>query len=176
MNNLLKEREWYQTAVAPRSSSSHWEFVLASSSSQLVAERLRSALFSWSNLLPLLAALVYLANRFAFPLDSVLSYEFARYHLGDLCGGILFPAYVNVLTQSVSGREAIVNPKATLLLSVLCSFCWEFVAPCIFRFGTADPIDVLMYFLGGFLYLVSRSLLKRMGQPPLVRWRNKVES
>lgn len=131
-----------------------------------MVKRLRSALFSWSNLFPLLAALVYLTNRFVFPLDSVLPYEFANYHLGDLCGGILFPAYVNVLTSTVSGKEVIVNLKATLLLSLLCSFCWEFVAPFIFRFGTADLVDVLMYFLGGFLYLGTHLFLQKLGAIP----------
>ena len=78
--------------------------------------RLGPALFSWSNLLPLLATLVYLINRFVFPLDCILPYEFVNYHLADLCGGIVFPAYVNVLTRIVSGREIICGPGSSLLI------------------------------------------------------------
>ena len=90
-----------------------------------MTRRLGPALFSWSNLVPLLATLVYLINRFAFSLDCVLPYEFANYHLADLCGGIVFPAYVNVLTRVVSGREIICGLGSSLLLSALCTVCWE---------------------------------------------------
>ena len=79
-----------------------------------VAKRLVAALFSRSNLLPLLAALIYLTNRLVFPLDSVLPYEFANYHLGDLCGGVIFPAYVNVLGQTVSGKDIVVDLRSSL--------------------------------------------------------------
>lgn len=113
--------------------------------------RLGPALFSWSNLAPLLATLVYLINRFAFSLDCVLPYEFVNYHLADLCGGIVFPAYVNVLTRVVSGREIICGLGSSLLLSALCAVCWEVLVSCVLYFGTADPIDALMYFLGGLV-------------------------
>lgn len=112
--------------------------------------------FFWrlrDNPLPLLATLVYLINRFAFSLDCVLPYEFVNYHLADLCGGIVFPAYVNVLTRIVSGREIICGLGSSLLLSALCAICWEVLASCVLHFGTADPIDALMYFLGGLVYL-----------------------
>ena len=121
--------------------------------------RLGPALFSWSNLVPLLATLVYLINRFALSLDCVLPYEFA-----DLCGGIVFPAYVNVLTRIVSGREIICGLGSSLLLSALCAVCWEVLASCVLHFGTADPIDALMYFLGGLVYLAFYKILPREGK------------
>lgn len=126
--------------------------------------RLGPALFSWSNLAPLLATLVYLINRFAFSLDCVLPYEFVNYHLADLCGGIVFPAYVNVLTRVVSGREIICGLGSSLLLSALCAACWEVLASCVLHFGTADPIDALMYFLGGLVYLAFYKILPREGK------------
>lgn len=126
--------------------------------------RLGPALFSWSNLAPLLATLVYLINRFAFSLDCVLPYEFVNYHLADLCGGIVFPAYVNVLTRIVSGREIICGLGSSLLLSALCAVCWEVLASCVLHFGTADPIDALMYFLGGLVYLAFYKILPREGK------------
>ena len=78
--------------------------------------RLGPALFSWSNLVPLLATLVYLINRFAFSLDCVLPYEFANYHLTDLCGGIVFPARLLSPFSSISSTSAAVilpSPAAT---------------------------------------------------------------
>ena len=101
----------------------------------------------------MLATLVYLINRFVFSFDCVLPYEFVNYHLADLCGGIVFPAYVNILTRVVSGREIICDLRSSLLLSALCAACWEVLASCVLHFGTADPIDALMYFLGGLIYL-----------------------
>ncbi len=126
---------------------------MGSPSLRPVAKRLVAALFSRSNLLPLLAALIYLTNRLVFPLDSVLPYEFANYHLGDLCGGVIFPAYVNVLGQAVSGKDIVVGLRSSLFYSALGSICWEIVTPFVFHYGTADPIDALMYFLGGLAYL-----------------------
>ena len=123
--------------------------------------------FFWrlrDNPLPLLATLVYLINRFAFSLDCVLPYEFVNYHLADLCGGIVFPAYVNVLTRIVSGREIICGLGSSLLLSALCAICWEVLASCVLHFGTADPIDALMYFLGGLVYLAFYKILPREGK------------
>lgn len=64
----------------------------------------------------------------------------------------------------MSGREIISGLAASLLLSALCAFCWEFVASCVLHFGTADPIDALMYFLGGLVYLAFYKLLPRKGK------------
>ena len=112
----------------------------------------------------MLATLVYLINRFVFSFDCVLPYEFVNYHLVDLCGGIVFPAYVNVLTRVVSGREIICSLGSSLLLSALRAACWEVLASCVLHFGTADPIDALMYFLGGLIYLAFYKILPREGK------------
>ena len=126
------------------------------------ARRLESALLSAGNLLPLAAAAVYLVNRFASSLDFVLPYGFAHYQLGDLCGGIIFPAYVNVLALVVSGKNAVTGLRSSLALSAVCSLCWEFVAPCIFGYGTADALDVLMYFVGGLVYLAGFRVCEKL--------------
>ena len=47
------------------------------------------------------------------------------------------------------------------LLSALCAVCWEVLASCVLHFGTADPIDALMYFLGGLVYLAFYKILPR---------------
>ena len=38
------------------------------------------------------------------------------------------------------------------------------MASCVLHFGTADPIDALMYFLGGLVYLAFYKILPREGK------------
>lgn len=119
-----------------------------------MAKRIWAALTAKSNLLPLLAALVYLTNRFVISFDGMMPYAFAHYHLGDLCGGIIFPAYVNVLSDVFSGKRLINSLKKSLVLSCVCSIAWEVITPLAFMYGTADPVDACMYVIGGLIYLV----------------------
>lgn len=100
-----------------------------------------------------MATLVYLTNRFVISFDILMPYAFAHYHLGDLCGGIIFPAYVNVLTEVFAGRHLIAGLRASLVLSCVCSITWEAITPLVFMYGTAGPIDACMYFAGGLIYL-----------------------
>lgn len=123
-----------------------------------MAKRLRSALISSANLLPLLAGIVYLVNRYIASFDFFLPYNFAHYQLGDLCGGIIFPAYVNVLCEMVSGKTPICSLASSLTLSAGCSICWEVLAPMVVKFSTPDPLDACMYVAGGILYLVAFKL------------------
>ena len=118
-----------------------------------MAKRVWLALTAKSNALPLLAALVYFINRFVISFDILMPYAFAHYHLGDLCGGIIFPAYVNVLTEVFSGRHLIAGLGAFLILSCICYVTWEVITPLVFMYGTADPVDACMYFAGGLIYL-----------------------
>lgn len=123
-----------------------------------MAKRLRSALISSANLLPLLAGIVYLVNRYIASFDFFLPYNFAHYQLGDLCGGIIFPAYVNVLCEMVSGKTPICSLASSLTLSAGCSICWGVLAPMVVEFSTPDPLDACMYVAGGILYLVAFKL------------------
>ena len=108
-----------------------------------------------------MAALVYLANRFVISFDILMPYAFAHYHLGDLCGGIIFPAYVNVLTEVFSGGHLIASLRASLILSCVCSVTSKVITPLVFMYGTADPIDVCMYFTGGLIYLAGYRAARR---------------
>lgn len=123
-----------------------------------MAKRLRPALISSANLLPLLAGIAYLVNRYITSFDFFLPYDFAHYQLGDLCGGIIFPAYVNVLCETVSGKTPICSLASSLALSVGCSICWEVLAPMVLEFSTPDPLDACMYVIGGILYLAAFKL------------------
>ena len=106
----------------------------------------------------MLAGIVYLVNRYIASFDFFLPYNFAHYQLGDLCGGIIFPAYVNVLCETVSGKTPICSLASSLTLSAGCSICWEVLAPILLEFSTPDPLDACMYVIGGILYLVAFKL------------------
>ena len=100
---------------------------------------------------------LYALNRWVFSLDVVLPYDFAHYHLGDLCGGIAFPAYVNLLARAVRGSEIVTSLPSSLALSALCAVSWEVVAPALLPFSTGDIIDACMYAIGGLVYLACRT-------------------
>lgn len=108
-------------------------------------------------LVVLLAIGVYAVNRWLFSFDAFLPHAFAHYHLGDLCGGIIFPAYVNVLARIVAKRELIVSLPTSLCLSAICCVSWEVLAPLAFPHSTGDIIDACMYVLGGLIYLAARN-------------------
>jgi hypothetical protein len=107
------------------------------------------------NILPLVAACIYLTNRFVMRLDFVVSPDFAANHLGDLCGGIIFPAYVNTLARVVTMRPLITTLGRTLALMAVCALCWELLAPVVITHSTPDPLDACMYVLGGLMYLLA---------------------
>lgn len=96
---------------------------------------------------------VYVCNRYIASFDAFLPYEFAHYHLGDLCGGVLFPAYFNLLTYSVMKTEVISGYRKGILLSILCSLVWEVITPILAPTSTGDPIDAAMYAFGTMAYV-----------------------
>ena len=136
---------------------------MESSSLRGVASRVRGALLRPGNILPLVAACVYLVNRFVIRLDFVVSPDFAANHLGDLCGGILFPAYVNTLARAVARKPLITDLPRSLVLSAVCAICWELVAPLALTHSTPDPLDACMYVLGGLMYLAASKLVPAQG-------------
>lgn len=139
-----------------------------SSSLRTAAKRLRRALVTPDNILPLVAACVYLVNRFVLRLDFFVSPEFAANHLGDLCGGIIFPAYVNTLARAVTSKPLITNLGRSLATSAICAICWELLAPLVLTQSTPDPLDAGMYFLGGLMYLAAfRALAPKDTVTPL---------
>lgn len=86
-------------------------------------------------------------------LDTIHPYENAHYHLGDLCGGILFPAYFNLLTYSAMKTEVINGYVRGILPSILCSLVWEVITPILTPTSTGDPIDAAMYAFGTMAYV-----------------------
>ena len=89
----------------------------------------------------------------------MLPWEVAKYHFGDFCGGVFFPAYVN-LVLAFFGRDVRVSSIISVLLAItLCSFVWEVVGPLLVESSVGDLWDVVAYYLGGGIFLVSRNLL-----------------
>lgn len=108
----------------------------------------------------LVAALIlYIANRWTLFSAWVLPWEVAKYHFGDFCGGIFFPAYVN-LVLAFFGRDARVSNIVSMILVIaVCSFTWEIIGPLLVESSVGDLWDVVAYYLGGGVFLVLRGLL-----------------
>lgn len=109
------------------------------------------------------AAGIYCCNRFVASIDFVLPYAFAHYHLNDLCGGVLFPAYVDLLSWVVRRRRLVTSLPRLLLLCGACCVCWEVLAPLFLSRSTGDVVDAVMYLLGGVVYCATALRDDRMG-------------
>lgn len=105
----------------------------------------------------------YCANRFLNLFDGLLPTAFTRNHFNDLCGGMLFPAYANVLLEVLKMPVRIDDYPKVIGLGLLCSFAWEVVAPLVLERSTADPIDACMYLIGGIIYVFARRLVLNTG-------------
>ncbi len=111
-----------------------------------------------------LAALVlitYCANRFYGAWDGVLPEQFCRNHFGDLCGGMLFPAYVNLLCLAVGRRALICGMPTSLATGVVCSIAWEIAAPMVLSYSVGDPLDAIAYVIGALTHELLRKLFIR---------------
>lgn len=94
----------------------------------------------------------YLINRFVFSFDLLIPWKSLRYHLNDLCGGVLFPFYVDTLCMAIIGRRLINSIPRALLISAICSICWETLAPLFLPYSTGDVLDAVAYALGTLAY------------------------
>lgn len=101
---------------------------------------------------------LYCANRFYRLFDCCIPLSFAQFYFGDLCGGTLFPAYVNLVGLVVIKKPLINSFKRILILELICSIAWEVIAPLVLPRSTGDALDVLAYFCGGLLYFAFRRL------------------
>lgn len=107
------------------------------------------------------AVLIYVCNAHLWSFDAFLPFEFAHYHLNDLCGGVLFPAYVNLVTDMVGGGAVITTYRRAILLGIGCSLAWEVLAPALLSGSTADPLDAVAYVAGAFAYTACYRSTKR---------------
>ena len=75
-----------------------------------------------------------------------------RYHLNDLCGGVLFPLYVDMISAAVKKSRLITSLPRALSLSATCGICWEVIAPLFLPYSTGDALDAVAYTLGIIAY------------------------
>ena len=76
----------------------------------------------------------------------------ARNHGCDLAGGLVFPAYVNVLCLATGRQRVITTWPRAAILTVICCVSWEILAPLAMPKSTADPLDAIAYALGIAIY------------------------
>lgn len=103
--------------------------------------------------------LLYVSNRWFGAWDSILPKWFLKNHFGDVCGGMLFPAYANLLLSAVGAKFRVDGFLSTVAIGVLCSVAWEIIAPMIFAFSTADPLDAVAYIFGAVVHFAFRKLV-----------------
>jgi len=83
--------------------------------------------------------------------------DFVRFHLTDLLFVPAMSLFALILIRKIKKDDCLRIPFWTVLLQVvLVSIYFEYYLP-VFRSHvhpyTSDPIDVVMYFLGGFLFM-----------------------
>lgn len=109
------------------------------------------------NLLAICAVLLlYCANRFFDSFAGILPTAFLKYHFNDLCGGIIFPAYVNTLLIFFRSNYRVDCLYKIFVLELICSLAWEVIAPMFLSRSTGDLVDAFMYFIGGSIYCFMR--------------------
>lgn len=71
-------------------------------------------------------------------------------YFNDVLCGILFLAYCNLLLI----RKHLLIDKLWVIESILfcCGLFWEIVAPLYVNYSVGDPIDIVAYMFGGFVY------------------------
>ena len=107
------------------------------------------------------AALVYVCNTHFRSFDAILPHWLAHYYLNDLCGGVLFPAYVNLVAHLITGKEIVTTYSRAMLMGVGCSLVWEVVAPALLANSTADPLDAIAYVAGMLAYTACHRSAKK---------------
>ncbi len=98
------------------------------------------------------AMLVYIINRLikdsiTLPIIGYL----CRCHLNDFIGGGVFLGYVNILLI-ISNRKPNHTLRFVLVISLLASVFWEYIAPLFLWYSTSDFWDVVSYMLGALFY------------------------
>lgn len=100
--------------------------------------------------------LLYCANRFLCLFEGLLPNDFLLYHFNDLCAGILFPAYANLVCAFFKVRFRFEGPLVGLILGCLCSVFWEGLIPFLNSRSTADFYDCVCYVAGVQIYVLFR--------------------
>ena len=94
---------------------------------------------------------LYTLNRlFLIHITEGVTNQFCRWHLNDLICPLVILPYIEVLVLS-NGYE-IVSIVKIISIGLCCAFIWEYVIPIFKVSSISDPLDVVCYLLGSFLY------------------------
>lgn len=97
--------------------------------------------------------IVYVLNRlFKNYIDIPVIGYLCRCHLNDFIGGGVFLCYINILLIMCKQKpnHSIIF---VLIMTLLASVCWEYIAPIFLVYSVSDPYDVAAYILGGIFYM-----------------------
>lgn len=99
----------------------------------------------------LLTIVLYVVNNlfFKWKTHGWIQIFFISY-FNDLICPLLFLSYVNILMMT-TGKE-IKRLSVLLLLALVASLVWEFVAPIVKPTSVTDLIDIVCYLVGSVVY------------------------
>ena len=133
----------------------------------VLRHRLASREFRLEALYSLAILSLYCSNRILGIWDDFLPAWFCSGHFGDICGGLLFPAYANVICMASGSSFRADSPGKLLLLGLLCAMFWEGLAPLLLSYSVADVSDCLCYLIGCQIYGLLKRLISIVEDEPL---------
>lgn len=80
-----------------------------------------------------------------------LHYFFSSY-FNDLLAPLLLFSYINLILSLTDKK--MYSLKYLILIIILTSFVWEYIAPIFKPTSISDPIDILFYFIGTLIYWI----------------------
>ena len=109
----------------------------------------------------LAVAVLYVANRFFLKglLSGTPLGPFFIGYFNDLLAPSALLSLANIVF-ALRGFQT-TKPLFVILATALAGVCWEFLAPAFNPASVTDPLDLLVYFAGAFLYLALLGLLSR---------------
>ena len=102
---------------------------------------------------------MYCANRFLNLFFGFVPELFLKNHLNDLCGGIIFPAYVDLLLIFLKSPYHINGWKVSIAIGLICAISWEIIAPLFLPYSTGDWIDAILYVIGSLIYASLKKII-----------------
>lgn len=99
-----------------------------------------------------LAMTIYAINRTTKMYNNIPFIGYlCKCHLNDCIGGIVFPAYVNIVLKLYKYPQ-IAKLSHICIIMLCCGIFWEYVCPLFLEYSVSDFWDMLSYILGGILY------------------------
>lgn len=104
--------------------------------------------------------LIFLICVFLFELNTMIfssvsfyqvNYFFLSY-FNDLLAPILLFSYINLILSLI--KQQIYSLKYLIIIILLCSLVWEYLAIFLKPTSISDPIDILFYILGTLIYWI----------------------